>query len=357
VSDSNDWPEAQSFRRKLLQWYRRHGRRDLPWKRQPTPYSVWVSEIMLQQTQVATVIPYFERFVQRFPDLNTLAGATLDEVLHHWSGLGYYARARHLYCAARFIVERRGGAFPKRIEELAALPGIGRSTAGAILALAFDQRHPILDGNVKRVLSRFSAIAEDPGRSQVQRRLWAIAEHLTPERKVASYTQAMMDLGATICTRANPQCQRCPVRNDCKAYALGRPEDFPGRREKKALPIRHARFAILQNPAGEVLLQRRPPVGVWGGLWSFPQCPMHERFSEWCTAEFGLEVLDQKNGEILRHRFSHFRLDIAPVFARVRVAGRGVMEPDDTLWYNMISPPTVGLAAPVHSLLSRLHSE
>ncbi|MGH8581114.1 MAG: A/G-specific adenine glycosylase [Gammaproteobacteria bacterium] len=327
----------------------------MPWKREPTPYSVWVSEIMLQQTQVSTVIPYFERFLQRFPDVNSLAAAALDEVLHHWSGLGYYARARHLSRAARFIVERRGGVFPKGIEELAALPGIGRSTAGAILALAFDQRHPILDGNVKRVLTRFCGIVENPDRSPVQRRLWAIADHLTPERKVASYTQAMMDLGATICTRANPQCPRCPVSNDCKAYALGRPEDFPGRREKKALPVRHALLAILQNPAGEILLQRRPPVGVWGGLWSFPQCPDDERFSEWCATEFALEVLDQKNGEILRHRFSHFRLDIAPVFARVRAVGWGVMEAKDTLWYNVGSPLAVGLAAPVRSLLSRLY--
>lgn len=308
---------------------------------------------MLQQTQVATVIPYFERFLQRFPDVNSLAGATLDEVLHHWSGLGYYARAHYLYRAARLIVQRQGGAFPKRVEELAALPGIGRSTAGAILALAFDQRHPILDGNVKRVLGRLCAIVEDPGRSLVQRRLWAIADYLTPEHEVASYTQAMMDLGATICTRAKPQCPRCPVSNDCKAYALGKPEDFPGRREKKALLVRGALFAILQNSAGEVMLQRRPPAGVWGGLWGFPECPVRERFSEWCAAEFGLKVLDQKDGEIFRHRFSHFRLDIASVFARVRVAGRGVMEPNGILWYNVASPPAVGLAAPVRNLLSR----
>jgi len=353
VSDSNDWPETQSFRRKLLRWYRRHGRRDLPWKRVPTPYSVWVSEIMLQQTQVATVIPYFERFLQRFPGVNSLASASLDEVLHHWSGLGYYARARHLHRTARFIVQRWDGVFPKRIEEWVALPGVGRSTAGAILALAFDQRHPILDGNVKRVLTRFCAIAGDPGRTSVRHRLWAIADQLTPERDPACYTQAIMDLGATICTRAHPQCPRCPLSNDCKAYTLGRPEDFPGRREKKSLLVRRALFAILENPAGEVLLQRRPPAGVWGGLWAFPECPAAEVFSPWCAREFGLEVLDQKKGEILHHSFSHFRLDIVPLFARVRVAGRGVMEAKDTLWYNMTSPPAVGLAAPVRSLLSR----
>ena len=242
------------FHRRLLHWFRHHGRHDLPWQSPRDAYRVWVSEIMLQQTQVATVIPYFERFMARFPDLASLASADLDQVLHLWTGLGYYARARNLHRAAGVIVAEHGGRFPTDFEAVLALPGIGRSTAGAILAQACDQRHAILDGNVRRVLARHRAIEGWPGQKAVENTLWALAEELTPAEDVADYTQAIMDLGATVCTRSQPRCAACPLAEDCQARAAGRQADFPGRRPRKALPERHTRMLLLRDAEGQVLL-------------------------------------------------------------------------------------------------------
>ena len=259
------------FAERLLAWFADHGRHDLPWQRDPSPYGVWVSEIMLQQTQVATVIPYYERFMARFPDLAALAEAPLDEVLAHWSGLGYYARARNLHRAARQAMAEHGGRLPETIDALQALPGIGRSTAGAILSLALGQRHPILDGNVKRVLARHAAVAGWPGKAAVQRTLWELAEARTPRRRVADYNQAMMDLGATLCTRARPACERCPVAADCRAREQGLQTDYPGPRPRRELPERQVQMLLVRDPQGRVLLERRPPQGVWGGLWCLPE--------------------------------------------------------------------------------------
>ena len=276
------------FSTQLLAWFARHGRKDLPWQSDPSPYRVWVSEIMLQQTQVATVIPYYQTFMTRFPDVRRLAAAPLDEVLHLWSGLGYYARARNLHRAASLICSEHQGDVPSDLAALEALPGIGRSTAGAILALSAGQRHPILDGNVKRVLSRVYRVEGWYGHGEVARQLWELAERHTPKTQVAAYTQAIMDLGATLCTRGKPACARCPLQDQCAAYRDDCVGAYPASRPRRTLPVRESRVLLLCNAAGEVLLQRRPPVGIWGGLWSFPEVPADEDARQWCRTKLSL---------------------------------------------------------------------
>ena len=346
---------SADFSQRVLAWFDRYGRTDLPWQVDPIPYRVWVSEIMLQQTQVATVIPYYRRFMARFPDVQALADAEQDQVLHHWSGLGYYARARNLHAAARIIRDRHAGRFPGDLEALLALPGIGRSTAGAILALSSGQRHSILDGNVKRVLARFHAIAGWPGQAAVQKALWALAEQYTPDTRVAAYTQAMMDLGATVCTRANPACDRCPLQADCEARAGGRATDYPSPRPRKALPLRKTRMLLLRNAAGEILLERRPPAGIWGGLWSFPELAPGDRLEAGCIERLGCEVQLVDEWHAIRHSFSHFQLQITPVLATTDERSAVVMEGREWLWYKPDSRDELGFAAPVERLLQRIN--
>lgn len=341
---------------RLLAWFDRHGRKDLPWQRAPSPYRVWVSEIMLQQTQVATVIPYYERFVARFPDVRALARAPLDEVLHHWSGLGYYARARHLHRAAQIVCDAHGGELPAERDALERLPGIGRSTAGAILALACGQRHPILDGNAKRVLCRYHGIEGWPGRTEVGQRLWALADAHTPRRRVAAYTQAIMDLGATVCTRTRPACGRCPLAGGCRARAQGRERELPTPKRPPPRPLRRTQFVILRRGDGRVLLERRPPSGIWGGLWGFPECGADADVAEWCRAMLGLTPRTLRRLPVLRHGFTHFQLDIVPVRAEVEAgAAQHVREDGHRLWYGNGSAERLGLAAPVAELLARLN--
>lgn len=346
----------KTFSSCLLRWADYSGRKDLPWQTQPTAYRVWVSEIMLQQTQVNTVIPYYLRFMQRFPDVYSLAAAALDEVLHLWSGLGYYARARNLYHAARLIRDQYRGELPRDIEALQQLPGIGRSTAAAILALSHGERHAILDGNVKRVLARYHAIDGWPGDRRVEQRLWAHAESHTPALRVRDYTQAIMDLGATVCTRAQPACGCCPLRRDCAAHGIGRETDYPAPKPRKTLPVRSAVFLLLQNARGEVLLEQRPPSGVWGGLWSLPECTQTSaaNIKRWCRDHLGYEIDTLKFWPSLRHTFSHFHLDITPARGCVNEIDTAVMEPGRRVWYNMDSPEARGLAAPVKALLLQL---
>ncbi|MGQ9427177.1 A/G-specific adenine glycosylase [Gilvimarinus sp. F26214L] len=336
----------------VLQWFDQHGRTELPWQKNLTAYRVWLSEVMLQQTQVGTVIPYFERFTQAFPTVKDLAAAPLDEVLHLWTGLGYYARARNLHACAKRVVADYDGEYPDSVEELAELPGIGRSTAGAIFSLTWDRPAPILDGNVKRVLARFYAVEGWPGRTAVAKRLWALAEQNTPESRSANYTQAMMDLGATVCTPRRPQCEICPLVTQCLA-ARGNPEDYPGKKAKKALPVRQVQMLLLLNPRGEILLEQRPPQGIWGGLWSLPElapeaepidyagglCPKANLLERWST---------------LRHTFSHYHLDISPVLLQLGTEPARIMADDRFLWYNSARPANVGLAAPVKRLLRQL---
>ncbi len=348
--------KTPQFSNRLLAWFDAHGRKDLPWQHNPTPYRVWVSEVMLQQTQVATVIPYFQRFMARFPDITALAAAPLDEVLHLWTGLGYYARARNLHRAAGILHEQHGGKFPLDITAVQTLPGIGRSTAAAILALSSNQRHAILDGNVKRVLSRFHAIEGWPGKQDVEQRLWAMAEQHTPAQRVAHYTQAIMDLGATLCTRAAPACVWCPLHDGCTAYAQGRMADFPTPKPRKALPVRAITLLMLRDSRDGILLVQRPPAGIWGGLWSFPECPADEDIETWCVRHLGYRITASETWPALRHTFSHFHLDITPVHARAREIN-GIMEGRNAIWYNPASPKALGLAAPVQRLLTQLSGD
>ncbi len=342
------------FSTRVLGWFERGGRTQLPWQRQVTPYRVWVSEIMLQQTQVATVIPYFERFTRRFPRVDDLAAAPLDEVLHHWSGLGYYARARNLHRAANVVCDRFDGEFPDDLATMQSLPGVGRSTAAAILSLAMGQRQVILDGNVKRVLARHAAVSGWPGRAAVLNRLWELAEQVTPGERVAEYNQAMMDLGALVCTRARPACQSCPVSGDCVALRQHRPLDFPGKRPGKTLPVRPVRMLLLRDPAGAILLECRPPAGIWGGLWCLPEISVDADPLDWCADHLGQPARLARRLAPRRHTFSHFHLDIEPIEILLNEPGCRVLEGGGRLWYNPRGPEKVGLAAPVARLLDEV---
>lgn len=349
----NDFVE-DAFAPRLLAWFDAHGRKDLPWQTPRDAYRVWVSEIMLQQTQVATVIPYFTRFIERFPDVAALAHAPLDEVLHLWTGLGYYARARNLHRAAQTIMTEHQGRFPHAFDAVAALPGIGPSTAGAILAFAFGQHHAILDGNVKRVLARYHGIGGWPGKKEVEQRLWDYARAHTPTMRVQDYTQAIMDLGATVCRRI-PECARCPQQSGCAAYAEGAPQQYPTPPPRKMLPVRATTMLMIRD--GErVLLRRRPPVGIWGGLWGFPECAGDIDATAWCRNELGLTIALEPPWPSLRHTFSHFHLDIAPIPARILGASARLMENAETVWYNVAHPDARGLAAPVKRLLDQLRT-
>jgi A/G-specific adenine glycosylase len=346
-----DW-----FATRLLGWFDRHGRRDLPWQRDVNPYRVWVSEIMLQQTQVSTVIPYYERFMARFPTVTDLAGAELDEVLHHWTGLGYYARGRNLHKAARTVVADFDGDFPTSVDRLATLPGIGRSTAGAIAAIANGVRAPILDGNVKRVLARFHAVAGYPGESAVASQLWSLADEHTPGVRVADYTQAIMDLGATVCVRSNPDCPSCPLAGRCEAYAAGTVTDHPGRKAKKAKPVRAARLFVVHDGRGGCLLEQRPADGIWGGLWTPPERSA-DTSAEGFLRELGWQdttPVDARTGSAFRHTFTHFHLDIEPVYIELDTAPTLIRDRDDVRWYRPDGNEPLGLSAPAVKLLVSL---
>ncbi|NNC56954.1 MAG: A/G-specific adenine glycosylase [Woeseiaceae bacterium] len=343
-----------SFSNRVLKWFDVHGRKDLPWQQSNDAYRIWVSEIMLQQTQVQTVIPYFERFMTRFPTVMALADATLDDVLHHWSGLGYYARARNLHRAAVVIRDDHGGDFPSDIDDAVALPGIGRSTAGAILSLAHEQRHPILDGNVKRVLARHDAIAGWPGKTAVAQKLWTLAEKRTPKTRSSAYTQAIMDLGATLCTRSNPACDRCPLADDCKALAAQSVAEYPGRKPRKEKPLRQTTMLIAAN-SERVYLERRPEAGIWGGLWSLPELG-GRTIESWCRDELDAAAAATERWQTLRHSFSHYDLDIQPILVRVDAPLSKVADCDNTTWYRLNEAPPGGIAAPVRKLLDHLNN-
>ena len=353
--------QPKGFAERLLGWFDVHGRKSLPWQENPTPYRVWVSEVMLQQTQVQTVIPYYGRFMARFPTVEALAAAPIDEVLHLWTGLGYYARARNLHACAQALVERHGGTFPRKLEEVTALPGIGRSTAGAILALSRGERHPILDGNAKRVLARVFGIEGDPGSAGVLKALWARAEACTPEARAAAYTQAIMDLGATLCTRTRPACTVCPMSEGCVAAREGRQAVLPGVKQRRE---RKAREAVLllaesgQDAERSVLLERRPASGIWGGLWSPPEFKSESDALAWCRRELG----DLESSEALapiEHAFTHFDLRLHPLRVRCAAGMSGslsVREGEGRLWYALEAPPKVGLPQPIQALLARLRT-
>lgn len=340
---------ADYFQKHVLDWYAHSGRKQLPWQLAMTPYKVWLSEIMLQQTQVATVIPYFERFLSYYPTVDDLALAEMDDVLHLWTGLGYYARARNLHKTARIIADEYAGQFPNEHASLLALPGIGRSTAAAICSLAFNNAHAILDGNVKRVLTRFYALPGWPGEKKVHDSLWEIAEYLTPERSVRQYTQAMMDLGAMVCTKSKPSCDTCPLQASCLAHGANRALDFPYKKPKKEKPVKQTRFLILQDGPRFLFIQR-PDKGIWGGLWSFPECDMAASIEQICRQEHGLALLEMNQAATFRHTFTHYHLDITPIFCRVKKGYADEAAPGK-LWYKVEEALTKGLSAPVKKLL------
>ena len=337
----------------LLAWHARAGRHDLPWQSERTPYRVWVSEIMLQQTQVATVIPYYERFMQRFPDVRTLAAAPVDEVLHLWSGLGYYARARNLHRAAGQICAEHGGELPRTFAGLACLPGVGRSTAGAILALSLGERFPILDGNVRRVLSRYFGVAGGKTTGAGAKRLWELAERCTPARRVADYTQAIMDLGATLCVRSRPRCEACPLSGGCCARRSGRESERPASRSAAVRRTRSVFMVVALNEDGSVLLERRPESGVWGGLWCLPEFDTASAAEGFIRHSLVTSRVEPQPLRAIEHAFTHFSLTISPLL--VRCAGAAaVVEQGTSLWYNVRAPARIGLPAPITALLARL---
>jgi A/G-specific adenine glycosylase len=335
------------FAAALIAWQPLHGRQGLPWQGTRDPYRIWLSEIMLQQTQVAAVIPYYERFLGRFPDVSALANASEEEVLELWSGLGYYARGRNLLLAAQQIDKLKR--FPNTAEKIAELPGIGRSTAAAIAAFAFGERVAILDGNVKRVLARCFGIEGWPGEPAVEARLWRQAEKLLPKRHIEIYTQALMDLGATVCTKAKPDCSTCPVRKDCVARKKSRVADIPAPRPRKALPSRNATWLILLHK-GSILLERRPSAGLWGGLWTFPEATS-KNIAAYCRTALGCEIANIKKLKPLDHGFSHFNLRIQPLSCDVRRVAPRTEESSGRMWIDIEDAKGAAVPTPVRKLL------
>lgn len=345
----------EQFQQKLFSWFDQYGRKDLPWQQGINPYRVWVSEIMLQQTQVAAVIGYFNRFMARFPTVQSLADAELDEVLQHWAGLGYYARARNLHKTAQIVVAD-DGVFPQTIDGLSALPGIGRSTAGAILSIACGQSQPILDGNVKRVLARFHAVYGWPGNAKVAERLWQISSRFTPTARCGDYTQAMMDLGATLCTRGKPKCEICPVAEGCKAINLGLVSQLPEPKPRKELPVKQIYFLLLKDHEQRVLLQKRSPTGIWGGLWSLPEFDDIQQIQAWALSR-NMALTETASLQSQRHTFSHYHLDYTPVLAVTQNPNNCVMEAGGAVWYKTTQIHSLGLPAPIKRLLQTINLE
>ncbi|MDG6895101.1 A/G-specific adenine glycosylase [Volucribacter amazonae] len=353
------------FAQAVLAWFDQFGRKHLPWQQQKNLYKVWLSEIMLQQTQVATVIPYFERFIKRFPTISELANAPLDEVLHLWTGLGYYARARNLHKTAQIVRDQYQGAFPTDFAEVVALPGIGRSTAGAILSSVLNQPYPILDGNVKRVLSRYFAIVGWAGEKAVEQQLWALSAEVSPRERIADFNQAMMDIGAMVCTRSKPKCGLCPLSFQCQAYGEQDWQRYPGKKPKKSLPERTSYFLVLAQQ-GKVYLQQRPNQGLWGGLYCFPQFESKDELLAFLQQQ-GIKHYQEWTS--FRHTFSHFHLDIYPIYAQLtppieqqeRTDWRKIAEKtakyksqvgtELKYWYDPDNPEPIGLATPVKNLL------
>jgi A/G-specific adenine glycosylase len=343
---------SPSFAARVVAWQRRHGRHDLPWQNTRDAYRIWLSEIMLQQTQVATVVPYYLRFLAEFPDVRSLAAAPLARVLEHWSGLGYYRRAHHLYAAARAVVDRHGGVFPGDAATLVTLPGIGRSTAAAIATFAGGVPAPILDGNVKRVLARHRGVPGYPGAPAVERALWGIAETLAPKRAAAAYAQGLMDLGATLCTRGTPRCAECPVAADCVARTTARVGDFPSPRPAKRLPHRTVRVLVIER-AGEILFERRPAAGVWGGLWSLPETAPDDDAVRHCRLRFGATVVAGAALAPIEHGFTHYRLTLLPQRIGVRSWPPQAEAPGRT-WLTREDARGAALPAPIRRLLATL---
>ncbi len=342
------------FAQQLIRWQTVHGRHTLPWQNTRDPYRIWLSEIMLQQTQVGTVIAYYQAFLKRFPDIASLASASQDDVLVMWSGLGYYSRARNLHVAARQVMMHHDGKFPEQIDDIVALPGIGRSTAAAIAAFAFGAHAAILDGNVKRVLARHFGISGYPGEKKTETTLWLLAESLLPAQRVDTYTQALMDFGATLCTRSKPVCQRCPVQTGCAAFASNCVHLLPTPRPKKTLPQKSVRMLILHRN-GEIMLEKRADTGIWGGLWSLPELALQHDIEQHCSETFGLTVTTSGHLPLLRHSFTHFHLHITPEILSVSTDASQTT-PAQHNWFTPAAALAAGIPTPVRKLLQQLHA-
>ncbi|MEX3965554.1 A/G-specific adenine glycosylase [Paraburkholderia sp. EG286B] len=349
------------FAPRLIAWQREHGRHDLPWQNTRDPYRIWLSEIMLQQTQVSTVIPYYARFLERFPTVEALAAAPDDDVMALWAGLGYYSRARNLHRCAQVVADTHGGKFPSTVEALAELPGIGRSTAAAIASFAFGARETILDGNVKRVLARVFGVEGFPGEKRVENAMWTLAETLVPgaeasDADVSAYTQGLMDLGATLCGRGKPDCARCPFADDCVAKTTGRQRELPAARPKKAVPTRRTWMLVLLD-GDAVMLEKRPPSGIWGGLWSLPEAADEPALAE-RARDFGVTPEGAASSFALMplaHTFTHFKLDIEPrVIELKRDAAPLEANDGQTAWVSLGNIDAYGVPAPVRKLLDGL---
>ena len=345
------------FSTRVLKWFDQHGRKHLPWQHNRTAYRVWVSEIMLQQTQVATVIPYYERFMSRFPSVEALAKATQGEVLQHWAGLGYYARGRNLHKCAQTVVEQYEGHFPSTVEKLVELPGIGRSTAGAIISLSSGQRAVILDGNVKRVLARYHGVEGWPGKTTVANELWQYAETHTPKKRCDDFNQAMMDLGATLCTRSKPNCEQCPLKIHCYALLHQKQAEYPSKKPKKTNPIKTTQWLVIRNSQQYIYLEQRPQQGIWGGLWSFPEIDTTQSAKLHCEQHYGKVILEEQSAPF-RHTFSHYHLDIHPTLIVIHQPISQIRDGNQQRWFMPDELSKIGLAAPVKKLLSTLsHSQ
>jgi A/G-specific adenine glycosylase len=357
TSASHKIPKLADFSARLIAWQREHGRHDLPWQNTRDPYRIWLSEIMLQQTQVSTVIPYYGRFLARFPDVAALAAAPADDVMTLWAGLGYYTRARNLHRCAQVVVEQHGGRFPETVEQLADLPGIGRSTAAAIASFAFGARETILDGNVKRVLARVFGVEGFPGEKKIENGMWLLAESLLPaggasNKDVSAYTQGLMDLGATLCVRGKPACARCPFASDCVANVTGRQRELPAARPKKTVPTRRTWMLLLRD-GDSVMLEKRPPSGIWGGLWSLPEAADEASLAQ-LAQDFGAGTQVSPLAP-LTHVFTHFRLDIEPRIAEFDRSSKHANARDaETVWMSLNELDAYGVPAPVRKLLEGL---
>lgn len=341
------------FSDQLLKWYEQYGRHDLPWQKNMTAYRIWISEIMLQQTQVVTVIPYYKRFMERFPTIKSLALAPEDDVLAHWSGLGYYARARNIHKTARIIHTQLNGKFPTTVDAASELPGIGKSTAGAIISFSLQKKAVILDGNVKRVLARFFAIEAPINQTKTVDKMWAIAEQLTPDKNAHHYNQAIMDLGATLCTRTKPRCLECPFSKTCAAFQKNKSTHYPIKAAKKTRPTKTTRLLIIHNDANEVLLVKRPSTGIWGGLWSFPETMIKADYTVFQAIK--LKYIDEL--EKITHQFTHFTLEIFPMLLKISKRTASKLDTTNLIWYKLSAELPGGIAAPVAKILTLLREK
>ena len=338
---------------RLLHWFDQYGRHDLPWQSEPAnPYHVWLSEIMLQQTQVTTVIDYFNRFIRAFPSIKALAQAEEDAVLAQWAGLGYYARARNLQCSAKIMLKNHGGEVPNSMEQLLALPGIGESTAGAILSLAYEQPHAILDGNVKRVLARYHQVSGHYEQNSIIKHLWQLSKQHTPNKRNKDYTQAVMDLGATVCVRSQPKCSICPLQDDCQACQNQTQSQYPQPRPKKVKPTKTVAMLIFRNKKGWVYLEKRPNKGIWSGLWSFPECKNTPDAIHTAIQAFAHNTGQQDYLPIFKHTFTHYHLDIQPIVINIDNAGSNMGQ-------HFYSPQQsdLGLPSPITKIIAQLFTK